>query len=152
MMKTILSLALGMFLAACTADSADTDGSPGSASAGAGTQPPPTSASAAEVTISCKGEVSKQSIGASVGLRCVGGDGDGGTKCGGSCAAQDIQIRYEPPAMRCGSVDLFAWDGTSCKRHPTNAGGTMHCKGSDCAALFASEASCIAAYETCTAR
>jgi hypothetical protein len=144
---TILPLALSMLLAACTANTDPGDGTQAPQTGSSGTEPPTPAGSAPEYAISCHGDVTKKSLDTSVSPRCVGGAP--GTKCGDPCAAQAIEIRYVPPATRCGSVDRFVWDGTTCKKYLTNDGGEMRCTGADCERLFTSESDCKAAYEAC---
>lgn len=146
--KTILSMTLGLLLAACAAETEPGDGTSNPQSGTSGTQPV-ASSDAPEYAISCQGEVTKTSFTTSVGTRCVGGAP--GTKCGGDpCAPQAVEVTYVPPANRCGSVDRFAWNGTSCMKYETNPGGQMRCKGVDCDKLFTTEALCLAAYASCT--
>lgn len=146
--KTILSLTLGLLLAACAGETDPDDGSSPPQSGASGTETG-ASADAPEYAISCQGEVTKQTLSASVSPRCTGGAP--GTKCGGDpCAPQAVEVSYVPPANRCGSVDRFAWNGTSCTKYPTNPGGQMRCKGIDCDKLFTTEAQCLEAYATCS--
>ena len=156
--KTNLFLMCGLLLGAsvggCTAQTEPGGDGQGTGTGTSSTQPP--AAAASDYEISCHGEITKQSLGLDLSLapRCVGGDGTTfGSNCGGDpCAAQDIAISYVPPATRCGSIDLFAWDGTTCKKYTTNHGGAMHCKGQDCEKLFKTEAECKAAYDACIAK
>ena len=140
---TILSLALGLSLAACAADTDPGNGGGAPASGAASTDP---TTSAPEYAISCQGGVTKRSFDTSVALRC---GSEPGMKCGDPCGAQQVSFRYVPPAMRCGSVDRFAWDGTACKAYPTNQGGEMRCTGADCERLFTTKELCLAAYDAC---
>jgi len=149
----ILSSALGLLLVACAANTDSTgDGTP--PAGGTSTPPasdtsaPPAASGGAQYAISCTGEVTKKGIDVDLSPKCVGGDS--GTKCGeDACAAQAIEIRYVPPARKCGSVERFAWDGTACKKYLTNDGGEMICSGADCEGLFETEALCKAAYAAC---
>ena len=100
-----------------------------------------------EFEVSCEGQVTERSEITDVSIQCA--SGGPGTRCGDSCAPQDITVRYEPPASKCGSVDVFGWDGAACKAYPTNRGGTMICTGSGCTTLFATADACAAAYATC---
>ena len=148
--STLLPLALGLLLVACSSDPGTSSPSTPTPSA---TDPTPAPGSGGDYTISCHGDVAKQSLGLVLDLtpRCA--SGAPGTKCGGDpCAAQDVTITYVPPGTRCGSVERFVWDGAACKKYLTNDGGVMHCTGADCEHLFTSEALCQAAYETCPAK
>lgn len=145
--KTILSLLLGLSLAACVGNTEPDDGTTKPQAA----QPPAASGAAAEYAISCQGDVTKKGFSSSLSPRCVGG-APGTRGCESPCAAQDVQIKYVPPAMRCGSVERFVWDGTTCKKYLTNDGGEMRCTGNDCELMFTTEAACQTAYETCTAK
>src|SRR3954470_20127844 len=118
---TLLSFVLGLSLAACTAHTDPSgDGTSPPATGTSGPEPPGAAPSGPEYAISCHGDISKKTFGfdLDVSPRCVGGAP--GTKCGDPCAAQDITIKYVPPATRCGSVDRFVWDGTACKKYLTN--------------------------------
>jgi hypothetical protein len=147
-MTTLLSFALGISLAACAASTEPGDGTSTPPPAASSTPPPAATGSAPEYAISCSGEITKRSFGTVIGPLCVGGP-PGTFGCGDPCAAQAIEITYVPPANRCGSIDRFVWDGTTCKKYLTNDSGQMRCKGADCEKMFATEAACKTAYETC---
>jgi hypothetical protein len=159
MMKTTMmgSLVLTMALAACSGSADDPTSPAGGTGTGTETNPSTpgagTTGSAPEYNVSCHGDVSKQNIG-SIGATplCVGGEP--GTFCGDDpCAPQAIEIRYEPPAYKCGSTTVWAWDGSACKGYPTSSnGGAMKCKGTGCEKLYKSESDCKAAYASCAAK
>ncbi len=119
---------------------------------------PSTPSAKPEYAFSCQGAASPLSVSLDLDVRprCVGARPDSGTfgadvpNCGPSCNAQDVEFRYEPPAMRCGSKDLFYWDGKACLAKSTaGEGGMLRCKGADCNKLYASKEDCEGARSTC---
>jgi hypothetical protein len=109
------------------------------------------SATPADYSVSCQGDVTPRELALDldVEMRCTGGQP--GTRCGGDpCAAMDVQLRYEPPALRCGTANVFVWDGKQCSAHPTQTSeGAMRCRGADCPRIFKTEADCKSAYAKC---
>jgi len=131
----------------------ESDGTPSSTASPSGSTAKP------EYAFSCDGTASPKSLGlaTNVAPRCIGAGPDSGTfgadvpNCGPSCSKQDVAFRYEPPAMRCGSKDLFFWDGTTCQPQSTHGeGGMLRCTGSDCDKLYPAKADCEAARSHCS--
>ncbi|MBX3227049.1 MAG: hypothetical protein KIT84_36065 [Labilithrix sp.] len=113
---------------------------------------PPSQAAGPEYLVSCDGAVTKASVRIDVGLapRCIGGDGSTFGCSDDGCAAPEAAIRYELPAPRCPASNVYVWDGTSCRTHPTaTEQGSMRCRGAGCEKLFKTEAECTAAYASC---
>lgn len=144
-LKPSLLLVLAALVTGCSGtDDGPAGGGPAGTPSGSGP------AAAAEYAVSCHGDVTARSLTLDLGVgpRCAGGDG--GTRCGSPCAPMDAQVRYEPPAMRCGVTNVFVWDGAQCKALPTQTNeGAMKCRGADCPRLFKSEMECRAAYAQC---
>ena len=145
---TIGTLFLALTLFACTSETEE--GSNGTNAQANTNAPSESGGSAPEYSVSCHGDVTKKGVGLGVGTLCVGGEP--GTFCGDPCAAAEIEIRYEPPSARCGSTDVWAWDGSACKAYPTQNNGSMKCKGADCEKLYKSEEACKEAYASCIAK
>lgn len=125
---------------------------------GSETTPPPASSGSTakpEYAFSCDGTASTKTLNLAndVAPRCIGAGPDSGTfsrDCGSTCAKQDVAFRYEPPAMRCGSKDLFFSDGSACQAQSTHGdGGMLQCTGNDCDSLYPSKADCEAARSQC---
>lgn len=150
-----LVLALGSLAVACS--SGGGSGSSNGTSSGASTGQSPTgSGDGPEYTVSCSGEVaakpSSLELDLDVAPRCVGGEP--GTFCadpdGGSCNAEDVAFSYAPPAFRCPSTTIYAWDGKACVGHSTASdGGALRCKGKDCQKIFKSKEACEEAHAAC---
>lgn len=157
--KNLAGLLLLFAVAACTATADDaggsTQGASSSSSGSSGSTTTPSGTSGAPAyAVSCDGEVTKTSSalsGTTLRPRCVGADPDGGAEfCADPCGAQEASFTYAPPAHRCGSTDVWTWDGEACVAHSTQtAEGAMKCNGADCPNIFKTEADCKAAYAQC---
>jgi hypothetical protein len=148
-MRTVTFFALiscALALGACSSeDGGSTAGNLSGGDAGEGG-----SAAAPEYNVSCHGDVSPRSLSLDLdlGARCIGGEP--GTRCGTPCGAMDVEIRYELPAARCGSTNVFAWDGKECKSYATQTNeGAMKCRGVDCTKLFKTLDDCQRAFAQC---
>jgi hypothetical protein len=148
----LVTLAAGA-LVACSGSSdsgtssstAPTTPGTGSSSGGAGSSEKPV------YQISCHGDVAKKSVDVVLGTspQCKPND----VGCTDKCKAQDVSFWYEAPAFRCGSTDIYEWNGEACVAHSTaGEGGSLRCKGNDCEKVFKSKADCDAFAAPCLAK
>lgn len=155
---SLVLASLAVSVAACASEVSTPDTGGSAVSPGDGTASPPAADPKPEYGYSCQGEATPKTLGLSTSVtpRCIGAGPDSGTfgggtpNCGPSCGKQDVGFRYEPPAMRCGSKDLYYWSGNACVAQSTAAeGGMLRCTGNDCDKLYPSKEDCESAHTGC---